>query len=49
MNVEKNVAENTTSSTNPIWGTDAFSRLDESDDSEFYARDRFVSHLDSLA
>ena len=49
MNVEKNVAENTTSSTNPILGTDAFSRLDESDDSEFYARDRFVSHLDSLA
>jgi len=28
---------------------DAFSRLDESPDSLFYARDRFVSHLDSLA
>lgn len=28
---------------------DAFSRLDESDDSEFYARDRFVSHLDAKA
>lgn len=28
---------------------DAFSRLDESDDRAFYARDRFVNHLDSLA
>jgi SAM-dependent methyltransferase len=28
---------------------DAFSRLDESDDATFYARERFVSHLDSLA
>ena len=28
---------------------DAFSRLDESDDREFYSLDRFVSHLDSLA
>ncbi|MGB6930605.1 MAG: methyltransferase domain-containing protein [Syntrophobacteria bacterium] len=28
---------------------DSFSRLDESDDSIFYSRDRFVKHLDSLA
>ena len=28
---------------------DAFTRGDESDDAEFYARDRFVSHLDSTA
>jgi len=28
---------------------DAFSRLDETDDGLFYAKDRFVSHLDSLA
>lgn len=28
---------------------EAFTRLDESDDSLFYARDRFVQHLDSVA
>jgi len=28
---------------------DSFSRLDESDDSLFYATDRFVQHIDSLA
>jgi SAM-dependent methyltransferase len=28
---------------------DAFSRLDESDDRMFYAKDRFVPHLDSVA
>jgi hypothetical protein len=33
----------------PFLAPDAFSRLDESDDSHFYAKDRFVSHLDSLA
>jgi hypothetical protein len=27
---------------------DAFSRPDESDDKVFYARDRFVQHLDTL-
>ena len=31
------------------FGKWAFSRLDPSDDSRFYATDRFVSHLDSLA
>jgi len=49
MNAEKDLTEKTPSSVNPIFVTDAFSRLDESDDSEFYSRDRFVSHLDSLA
>lgn len=28
---------------------EGFGRLDETDDAEFYARDRFVEHLDSLA
>ena len=28
---------------------DAFSRLDDSEDTTFYARDRFVSHMDTLA
>jgi SAM-dependent methyltransferase len=28
---------------------DAFSRLDETDDARFYARDRFVEHLDATA
>lgn len=37
------------SETSPIFADDSFSRLDESDDSAFYTRDRFVSHLDSLA
>jgi SAM-dependent methyltransferase len=32
-----------------VYGENAFARLDESDDREFYARDRFVEHLDSLA
>ena len=49
MNAEKVVTERTPCSVNPIFGADAFSRLDESDDLEFYSRDRFVSHLDSLA
>jgi len=38
---------------NPNWNanyaSDAFSRMDESDDSKFYSKDRFVSHLDSVA
>jgi len=33
----------------PMFSDDAFSRLDATDDATFYARDRFVSHLDSLA
>ena len=31
------------------WPQDAFSRLDETEDAVFYSRDRFVSHLDTLA
>ena len=34
---------------NPLSKKDAFSRLDENDDSLFYSKDRFVSHLDSFA
>jgi hypothetical protein len=49
MSIEKDATESTPFSTNPIFGSDAFSRLDESDDAEFYSKDRFVSHLDSLA
>jgi SAM-dependent methyltransferase len=49
MNIEKDVTERTPFSASPIFGKDAYSRLDESDDLEFYSRDRLVSHLDSLA
>ena len=33
----------------PIFEKDSYSRMDETDDRIFYARERFVSHLDSLA
>jgi SAM-dependent methyltransferase len=33
----------------PMFREDAFSRLDEGEDTLFYSKDRFVSHLDSLA
>jgi SAM-dependent methyltransferase len=33
----------------PMFSDDAFSRLDATDDGTFYAKDRFVSHLDPLA
>ncbi len=33
----------------PIFGQNAFSRIDETDDTLFYATDRFVQHLDSQA
>jgi SAM-dependent methyltransferase len=49
MDPEKNIEAIDTHNTNSIWGVDAFARLDESDDAEFYSKDRFVSHLDSLA
>ena len=32
-----------------MYSDDSFSRIDESDDSLFYATDRFVQHIDSLA
>jgi len=34
---------------NSLYAGDAFDRADETQDALFYARDRFVSHLDSLA
>jgi hypothetical protein len=49
MNREKEVGETTLCNANSVFSTDSFSRLDESDDAEFYLKDRFVSHLDSLA
>jgi len=49
MNTEKNIMEQGVSPMSPIFAKDAFSRLDESDDTQFYSTDRFVSHLDSLA
>ena len=33
----------------PIYRHDAFSRLDEDDDTIFYQKDRFVNHLDEAA
>ncbi len=36
-------------SSTSLLSEDSFSRLDETDDSIFYATDRFVQHLDSLA
>ncbi|MGA7875256.1 MAG: methyltransferase domain-containing protein, partial [Desulfoferrobacter sp.] len=38
-----------TLSIDDLFGKNAFSRLDETEDGIFYARDRFVSHLDSTA
>jgi SAM-dependent methyltransferase len=49
MNVENHTKESTPFTASALFPTDAFSRLDESDDLEFYSKDRFVSHLDSLA
>ena len=49
MNTEGNTLKEHVSEMSPIFVKDAFSRLDESDDASFYARDRFVNHLDSLA
>lgn len=34
---------------NLVYSGDAFSRVDESDDSVFYSRDRFTNHLDTAA
>ncbi len=33
----------------PIYDPDSYQRMDDSDDGQFYQKDRFVSHLDSLA
>jgi SAM-dependent methyltransferase len=47
----KATGENSTEISNPYaaYPGDAFSRLDDSDDGEFYAKDRFVNHLDTVA
>jgi SAM-dependent methyltransferase len=49
MNIEQCEAEEKVSPLSPIFSREAFARLDESDDAQFYSTDRFVSHLDSLA
>ena len=49
MNTNRNIIGQDVSPMSPIFAKNAFSRLDESDDAQFYATDRFVSHLDSLA
>jgi SAM-dependent methyltransferase len=49
MDTNRNITGQDVSPMSPIFANDAFSRLDESDDGQFYATDRFVSHLDSLA
>jgi SAM-dependent methyltransferase len=49
MNIEQCEPAEKVSPMSPIFSTEAFGRLDESDDAQFYATDRFVSHLDSLA
>ena len=49
MNTGKGAFMGNISMLSPIFKDDAFTRLDESDDTLFYSRDRFVSHLDSLA
>jgi SAM-dependent methyltransferase len=47
---EKLETQNETSSCREfLQSDDSFSKLDESDDSIFYATDRFVQHIDSLA
>ena len=49
MNKHQSDAAEKVSPMSPIYSKEAFARLDESDDRQFYATDRFVSHLDSLA
>lgn len=49
MQETQSVFKNNMEKYNPLFSEDAFSRLDDSNDSRFYETDRFVSHLDSLA
>jgi SAM-dependent methyltransferase len=49
MNAEQCDFAEKVSPMSPIFSREAFARLDESDDAQFYTTDRFVSHLDSLA
>lgn len=41
--------KNSVAPSSPIFDKGAFTRIDEREDRLFYARDRFVNHLDSLA
>ncbi len=45
----KTVLRDRISRLSPVFDADAFSRLDTSNDKDFYAKDRLVDHLDSLA
>ena len=49
METAVNCLDERVSEMSPIFSDDAFSRLDATDDKTFYAKDRFVSHLDSMA
>ncbi|MCJ7683609.1 MAG: class I SAM-dependent methyltransferase [Desulfobacteraceae bacterium] len=49
MEEAESVFKNNMEQNSPLSSADAFSRLDDSNDSRFYKTDRFVSHLDSLA
>ena len=49
MKIERCEPEEKVSPMSPIFSREGFARMDESDDAQFYATDRFVSHLDSLA
>ena len=49
MNETLNESIDKEDSLNPIFQENAFSRMDEGDDAEFYSMDRFVSHIDALA
>lgn len=49
MNTTQEQITDRISRLSPIFDEDAFSRIDASDDRDFYAHDRFVDHLDSLA
>ena len=49
MNPGKNISRYGISHMSPIFTEDAFSRLEEGDDTIFYSKDRFVNHLDSFA
>ncbi len=49
MNTSQKNSTNTVSRLSPIFRQNVFSRIDNNDDAAFYARERFVNHLDSLA
>lgn len=45
----EHLSVNQVSELSPIYNPDSFQRLDDTDDGQFYKKDRFVGHLDSLA